>query len=296
MNNNFKIIIATAIVAVVALGIFVLQKNNNDQAASVGVNSFKECVDAGYPVQESYPERCSVPGGETFTRNIGNELEKVDLIRIDSPRPGELVEDMEGVLVVSGEARGYWYFEGDFPVEVRDESGEVIGLGIAMAQGDWMVNDFVPFEARVVLEGDHQGEVDLVLHRNNPSDLRENDDSLVVPIVIERNSVDINNSDPQDLDAEDERQLPPRDIDISDPRPLPREPVETGGCFVGGCSSQICSDDPGIVSTCEWKEEYACYRGATCERQPDGRCGWTPTEDLLSCIENSQQVMRIPIQ
>jgi hypothetical protein len=65
-------------------------------------------------------------------------------------------------------------------------------------------------------------------------------------------------------------------------------PVAGGECYVGGCSSQICSDEPGIVSTCEFREEYACYQTATCERQPDGECGWTPTSELQACIDNAQ--------
>jgi hypothetical protein len=56
------------------------------------------------------------------------------------------------------------------------------------------------------------------------------------------------------------------------------------GCFVGGCSGQVCSDQEGVISTCEWREEYACYRDATCERQSDGQCGWTETPELLTCL------------
>lgn len=56
------------------------------------------------------------------------------------------------------------------------------------------------------------------------------------------------------------------------------------GCYVGGCSSQVCSDDPDVVTTCEWLPEYACYQDATCARQPDGACGWTPTPELLACL------------
>jgi hypothetical protein len=60
----------------------------------------------------------------------------------------------------------------------------------------------------------------------------------------------------------------------------------TGACFVGGCSGQICSDQEGVISTCEWRDEYACYQQATCERQPDGACGWTPTAELDACLGN----------
>jgi thioredoxin 1 len=60
-----------------------------------------------------------------------------------------------------------------------------------------------------------------------------------------------------------------------------------GGCITGGCSGQLCIEegDDG-VSTCEWREEYTCYKTATCERQDDGQCGWTQTEELTSCLQN----------
>lgn len=57
-----------------------------------------------------------------------------------------------------------------------------------------------------------------------------------------------------------------------------------GECYVGGCSGQICSDQEGVISTCEWKPEYACYQSATCERQSNGTCGWTPTPALQTCL------------
>jgi eight-cysteine-cluster-containing protein len=56
-------------------------------------------------------------------------------------------------------------------------------------------------------------------------------------------------------------------------------------CVVGGCSGQICADEP-MFSTCEWRDEYACYADASCERQSDGRCGWTPSGDLAKCLRD----------
>jgi len=61
-------------------------------------------------------------------------------------------------------------------------------------------------------------------------------------------------------------------------------PAPQGACYVGGCSSQICSDKPDMASTCEYRESYACYRGASCARQASGECGWTQTPALLSCL------------
>jgi hypothetical protein len=54
-------------------------------------------------------------------------------------------------------------------------------------------------------------------------------------------------------------------------------------CIKTGCSSQICSDHT-VMSTCEWKAEYACYQKAACERQADGNCGFTRTRELTACL------------
>lgn len=66
----------------------------------------------------------------------------------------------------------------------------------------------------------------------------------------------------------------------------PTTPAPVGNCYVGGCSGQICSDEPGAISTCEYRAEYACYKTAKCERQASGRCGWTETSELKMCLDN----------
>lgn len=68
----------------------------------------------------------------------------------------------------------------------------------------------------------------------------------------------------------------------------PEEKIENvtvgDGCYVAGCSNQVCTDDLNLTTTCEWHETYACYNNATCERQPDGECGWTRTEEIMACL------------
>ncbi len=54
-------------------------------------------------------------------------------------------------------------------------------------------------------------------------------------------------------------------------------------CKVTGCSGEICSDED-VITTCEFRPEYACYRAARCERQADGRCDWAQTQELMSCL------------
>lgn len=70
-------------------------------------------------------------------------------------------------------------------------------------------------------------------------------------------------------------------VEVSSTIPLP---VPIGKiCHPTGCSSQVCSDED-VVTDCMYREEYVCYQKATCERQKDGNCGWTETENLKACL------------
>jgi hypothetical protein len=56
-------------------------------------------------------------------------------------------------------------------------------------------------------------------------------------------------------------------------------------CVKGGCSGTVCAEEGNdMMTTCEFKPEYACYQTATCERQDDGACGWTQTSELTDCL------------
>ena len=58
-------------------------------------------------------------------------------------------------------------------------------------------------------------------------------------------------------------------------------------CLKTGCSGQVCSDQE-VITTCEYKNEYECYKKATCERQPNGDCGFTPTPELNACLRRAR--------
>jgi hypothetical protein len=58
------------------------------------------------------------------------------------------------------------------------------------------------------------------------------------------------------------------------------------GCVRAGCSDHLCVEEGiDIASTCEWRPVYQCYQQATCERQQNGQCGFTPTHELVECLE-----------
>lgn len=47
---------------------YVLIKDDNEE-----INSYEECVEAGNPILETYPEQCKTPDGKTFTRQLTQE-------------------------------------------------------------------------------------------------------------------------------------------------------------------------------------------------------------------------------
>ena len=130
---------------------------------------------------ESYPRQCRTPDGTSFAEDIGNELEKADLIRVEAPRPNQVIQSS---LTIEGEARGYWYFEASFPVELLDGNGNKILTTppYIMATDDWMTTEFVPFKAVIEFEAPATTHGTLVLHKDNPSGLPEHDDELRIPV------------------------------------------------------------------------------------------------------------------
>lgn len=105
------------------------------------------------------------------------------LITLDYPSVATVISSP---LEISGEARGNWYFEGSFPVILTDGDGLIIAEGHAIADGEWMTEDFVPFEASLEFVAPEFGDSGtLILKKDNPSGLPENDNALEIPIFFE---------------------------------------------------------------------------------------------------------------
>jgi hypothetical protein len=174
-----KLFLKILIVVVILIIAFFIVKITGEDEVKLEVASFDECEQAGNAVMESYPRRCRDESGNEFVEDIGNELEKMDLIRSDYPRPNQIVSNP---LIISGEARGYWFFEGDFPVKLVDENGVVLAEGYVTAKSDSMVEEFVQYEGSISFDAGVSKKGELILMRDNPSGLSENDDQLIVPV------------------------------------------------------------------------------------------------------------------
>lgn len=110
-------------------------------------------------------------------------IEQTVLIFTETPLPNQKVTSP---LIVSGNARGYWYFEASFPIELVDANGVRLAISPAQAQGDWMTENFVPFSATLTWSSASTTATSgtLILHRDNPSGMPENDDEISLPVIF----------------------------------------------------------------------------------------------------------------
>ncbi|MDD5318146.1 MAG: eight-cysteine-cluster domain-containing protein [Candidatus ainarchaeum sp.] len=69
------------------------------------------------------------------------------------------------------------------------------------------------------------------------------------------------------------------------PLPPDGECASDSQCVVSGCSGQVCANR-SVVTTCEYRPEYACY-GLTSCGCVGGRCAWRETPEFAACLENA---------
>ena len=104
---------------------------------------------------------------------------KDDLIVVDAPLPNALVESP---LVISGRARGTWYFEASFPVKLYDAAGTLLSVTPAQADGEWMTEAYVPFSVTLTFAAPTTPTGTLVLEKDNPSGLPQHANELRIPV------------------------------------------------------------------------------------------------------------------
>jgi hypothetical protein len=102
-----------------------------------------------------------------------------DLIHVTAPVADAVVTSP---LVVTGEARGTWYFEASFPIRLLDADGKEIAAHHADAQSDWMTTEFVPFTATLEFTKPATATGTLIVENDNPSGLPENAKQVEIPV------------------------------------------------------------------------------------------------------------------
>ena len=76
--------------------------------------------------------------------------------------------------------------------------------------------------------------------------------------------------------------IPPPGAPGGPPAPIPARTSFGGGpcltdagCFVGGCSEELCTNTPDALSTCEFNANFPSQRTHSCGCI-DNQCAWTP--------------------
>jgi len=104
-------------------------------------------------------------------------------IVLESPKPNS---EISSPLIVTGKARGSWFFEASFPLILVDWDGKIIAESVARAQeSDWMTSDYAPFAGTLTFtKPDYGKNGALILKKDNPSELPKNDNALEIPITF----------------------------------------------------------------------------------------------------------------
>ncbi len=164
MPAKIKVLIAISVLLVCVAAVFISARFFSGEDGWVCQDG--QWVKHGVPANPMPVEPCGEGGG---------------LVRVFKPEANALVTSP---LVVTGEARGMWFFEASFPIKLLDAQGETMALGIATAQGDWMTEDFVPFTAELQYFSFQDQTGTLVLMKDNPSGLPENDAEIIIPVRL----------------------------------------------------------------------------------------------------------------
>lgn len=118
---------------------------------------------------------------KTLITDKVSKYEGADLITVETPSSGQIISNP---IIIKGKARGNWYFEGSFPARLIDANGKVLGTVPVQAIGNWMTTEFVSFATTMNYATSSTKIGTLILKKDNPSGLLENDNELRIPIIF----------------------------------------------------------------------------------------------------------------
>src|SRR3989344_39825 len=119
---------------------------------------------------------------KTIEEKVTYDRASTDLITVELPFLGAVTGKEFSVI---GKARGMWFFEASFPIDVLDKDEKILVQTFATAQGEWMTENFVSFKGEVKVPASYIGPATLVLKKDNASGLPEHDAHISFPFIIE---------------------------------------------------------------------------------------------------------------
>jgi len=112
-----------------------------------------------------------------------SEASSSNMIRVANPPQNTVISSP---VVVTGTARGSWFFEGSFPVILTDSSGRILAQGPAKAVSNWQTTDFVPFTLTLPFPRQITSTRGmLILKKDNPSGLPQNDAAVEMQVMFQ---------------------------------------------------------------------------------------------------------------
>ncbi|OGY46470.1 MAG: hypothetical protein A2744_03420 [Candidatus Buchananbacteria bacterium RIFCSPHIGHO2_01_FULL_44_11] len=170
-----KIILAGVVILLVIAGLIIARGNEDTWL----------CVD-GQWLKHGNPT-APQPNTPCAKANTTTPLENQEII-VETPQANQTVSSP---IEIKGQARGNWYFEASFPIQLVDENGQEIATAIAQAQSDWMTTSFVPFELNLDFNVPTLTPAILILKKDNPSGLPEYDKQIEIPLQLTKTETTI---------------------------------------------------------------------------------------------------------
>jgi len=123
----------------------------------------------------AYPtEAESVSTSTPPVKNVGDTLE------VETPIPNTSIRSP---LRIAGRAKGSWYFEGQFLVQLIDTKGNVLAEAPARASSEWPEENFVPFSLTLEFATPTTTPTGLlILKKDNPSGDPSQDIMFAIPV------------------------------------------------------------------------------------------------------------------
>lgn len=91
----------------------------------------------------------------------------------------------KGILSYRGELKGAWFFEGNIGIAILDKNKKLLKQDHAISTTDWMTAGPVSFEGNIDFMGLPAGPAYFEISNDNPSDRRDLDKSILIPIILQ---------------------------------------------------------------------------------------------------------------
>lgn len=193
MNSESTAIVALILILILGFLVFIFLGKGNEPATvttnetstgqanpnpiTLSETKTNEIKSENVKPEEVQPE----PGKPEEVKSGFTNRPMDDLIVVTTPVP---YQEIVSPLIIEGKARGFWFFEGDFPVMLSDSMGKIIARGQAKAESEWMTEDFVQFSTELKFTPDYGKAGVVIIRNNNPSDLVANNRELTIPVAF----------------------------------------------------------------------------------------------------------------